>query len=139
MEQRLRDYYIESQVNNATPGQMLLMLYDCLLERAEVAEQGIATPVRPGDYAPAAHEVKRCINILTELSTCLRRNVHPTLCAQLGDLYRFFASQFSEALEAREAGKIREILPLLRKLRETWAEADRRANKYQPGSIAVAA
>lgn len=139
MDTRLRDYYIESQVNNATPGQLLIMLYDCLLEHAEYAEQEIGALENPGDHRQAAREVTRCINVLTELNTCLRHGVEPALCATLSDLYRFFASQFSEALEARDASKIREILPLIQKLRNTWAEADRRANKYQPGSVAVAA
>jgi flagellar protein FliS len=139
MDQRLRDYYIESQVNNATPGQLLIMLYDCLLEHAELAAQQISAPTAPGDFRQASREVSRCINVLTELSTCLRHGVQPELCALLGDLYRFFARQFSEALEARQAEKIREILPLIHKLRKTWVEADRLAGKSPAGSIAIAA
>ena len=139
MDQRLRDYYIESQVNNATPGQLLIMLYDCLLEHAELAAQEISAPETPGDFRQAAREVSRCINVLTELGTCLRPSVQPKLCSLLGDLYRFFTRQFSEALEARQAEKIREILPLIQKLRDTWVEADRLAGKSQPGSIAIAA
>ena len=139
MDQRLRDYYIESQVNNATPGQLLIMLYDCLVEHAQLASQELGAPANPADPRPAAREVSWCINILTELNTCLRRSVDPTLCATLGNLYAFFARQLSEALETRQADKIREILPLIQKLRNTWVEADRIANKYQPGSVAVAA
>ena len=139
MDQRLRDYYIDSQVNNATPGQLLVMLYDCLLEHAEIAAQEISAPATPGDYRQAARQVTWCINVLTELSTCLRHGVQPELCALLGDLYRFFARQFSEALEARQAEKIREILPLIQKLHDTWVEADRQAGKSQAGSVAIAA
>lgn len=139
MDQRLRDYYIESQVNNATPGQLLIMLYDCLLEHAELAAQEINAPKTAGDFRQAARQVSWCINILTELSTCLRHGVQPQLCTLLGDLYRFFTRQLSEALESRKAEKIREILPLIQKLRETWAQADRLAGKEQTGSIAIAA
>ena len=139
MDQRLRDYYIDSQVNNATPGQLLIMLYDCLIEHAESADHAISAPQNPEDFRPAALEVSRCINILTELNTCLRYGVSPSLCATMSQLYQFFTRQLSAALELRSADKIREILPLIRKLRQTWAEADRRANKYEPGSVAVAA
>jgi len=139
MDQRLRDYYIDSQVNNATPGQLLVMLYDCLLEHAEIAAQEISAPATPGDYRQAARQVTWCINVLTELSTCLRHGVEPKLCALLGDLYRFFTRQLSEALEARQAEKIREILPLIQKLRSTWVEADRRAGKNKTAPIAIAA
>jgi flagellar secretion chaperone FliS len=139
MDQRLRDFYIESKVNNATPGQMLLMLYDCLIEQAEVAEREMAAVSEAGDLRVASHAVTRCIKILTELNGCLRRTVEPALCTTLSDLYRFFMNQFYEGLQKREAKKIREIIPLLRRLRETWAEADRRSNRYQPGSVVAAA
>ena len=139
MDQRLRDYYIDSQVSNATPGQMLLMLYDCLIEQAEAAEREMASPAQPGDYRASTHAVTRCIKILTELNGCLRRSVEPTLCTVLSDLYRFFMNQLYAALEKKESLKIREIIPLMRRLREAWAEADKQASRYQPGSIAVAA
>jgi len=135
---RLRDYYLESQVNNTTPGQGLVMLYDCLIEHAECAEQAVAAAENAAHFRLAAKEVSRCINVLTELNTCLRHGMNPSLCATLSQLYLFFSRQFSEALEARNGAKIRAILPLIQKLRHTWAEADRRANKYQPGSVAVA-
>jgi flagellar protein FliS len=139
MDQRLRDYYIETQVNTATPGQMLLMLYDCLIERAECADRHLSVPDELAQRSSAAHEVSRCINILTELNGCLRRSVQPSLCAALSDLYLFFMRQFSLALETRQPEKIRQILPLIRKLRETWAEANKVTHGGEPASIAVAA
>ena len=139
MDQRLRDFYTESQVTNATPGQMLIMLYDCLIEHAECAAQEINAPTIPGDMRQASRQVCWCINVLTELSTCLRHGVDPKLCALLNDLYRFFTRQLSEALETRRPDKIREILPLIQKLRGTWIEADRQASRVKPGSIAIAA
>jgi flagellar biosynthetic protein FliS len=139
MEQRLRDYYIDSQVNNATPGQVLVMLYDCLIEHAEAADREISAAEEAGHQVSASREVSRCIRILTELNTSLRRSVSPALCATLSDLYLFFMQEFSKSLEARDPVKIREILPLIRKLRGTWAEADRLANTGQTESIAIAA
>jgi flagellar biosynthetic protein FliS len=139
MEQRLRDYYIDSQVNNATPGQLLVMLYDCLIEHAEAANQELSVPKETANIVLAAREVSWCIKMITELNTSLRRSVNPELCTTLSDLYLFFMRQFSDALEKHEPAKIREVLPLIRRLRGTWAEADRRANKNQAGSIAIAA
>jgi flagellar protein FliS len=139
MDQRLRNFYLESQVNNATPGQMLIMLYDGLIEHAEGADQEISSPQNPGDSRPAAREVSRCIDILTELNTCLKHDVNPTLCTTLSDLYLFFTREFSEALEKHEARKIRGILPLIRDLRKTWVEAEKRSNQFNATSVAVAA
>ncbi len=139
MDQRLRDYYIDSQVNNATPGQMLIMLYDCLLEHAELAAQETKTQATADDFQRAARQVSWCINILSELSTSLRHGVDPKLCTTLNDLYRFFTRQLSDALETRQPEKIFEIIPLIQKLRKTWVEADRLAAKAQAGPIAIAA
>ena len=139
MDDKLRNFYIESQVKNASPGQLLVMLYDELIIQAENAESEISTLSPNGDISVAAKAVSRSINILTELNTCLNHGVDPKLCATLSDLYLFFTQQLSEALSLRQALKVRDILPLIRRLRGSWCEADRRANKFQPDSVAVAA
>jgi flagellar protein FliS len=131
MTQKLRNFYLESQIRNASPGQMLIMLYDGLIDQAEIAD-GEISRTAAADPLLAANSVRRCINILTELNTCLDHGADPVLCATLSDLYLFFTKEFSEALERREARKIRAILPLIRELRGAWHQADREANKFQP-------
>ncbi len=132
--ERLRAFYLETQVNNSSPGQRLVMLYDGLLEFAESAETHIAAPADPGSTAQASRYICRCIDILTELSTSLRHEFDPVLCGTLHDLYVFFSREFSAAFEKREVKKIRAIVPLIRQLREAWATAERR----RPAEIAVA-
>lgn len=139
MDAKLRNFYLESQVNNASPGQMLVMLYDELIHQAEFAEARIAELTASANASAASHSVSRCINMLTELNTSLNHGVQPKLCAVLSDLYLFFTRQLSDALAERRAEKVRAIVPLMRKLRDAWNEADRRANRFEPGSVAVAA
>lgn len=139
MSQKLRNFYLESQVNNATPGQLLVMLYDGLIEHAETADVEISSPEMAANPSSASRAISRCIDILTELNTCLRHNVEPSLCATLSDLYLFFTKEFSQAFDKREAKRIRAILPLIRELRGAWFEADRRANQFHPESIGAAA
>jgi flagellar protein FliS len=132
MTQKLRNFYLESQIRNATRGQMLIMLYDALIDQAEVADREISTVDILNNPLLAAHCIARCIDILTELNTCLDHAVDPMLCATLSDLYFFFTKEFSEALNSRQPKKIRAILPLIRDLRSAWHQADREANKFQP-------
>jgi flagellar protein FliS len=132
MTQKLRNFYLESQIRNATRGQMLIMLYDALIDQAEVADREISAPEISREPLLAAHCIARCIDILTELNTCLDHAVDPVLCATLSDLYFFFTREFSEALEKGQPRKIRQILPLIRDLRGAWQQADREANKFQP-------
>ncbi len=139
MDHRLRDYYLESQVNNATPGQVLVMLYDCLIEHAEGADRELGASESPLHFGAAAREVAWCIKVLTELTTSLRHGENPELCAQLCGLYEFFTRELYAALERRESGRVRGILPLLRRLRDSWANADRLAGQYKTSSVAIAA
>jgi len=131
MDQKLRNFYLEAQVKNASPGQMLIMLYDVLIEQAERADAEISSPENPKDPSPAARAIASCINVMTELNTSLRPGVDPVLTGTLRNLYVFFTKQFCEALEKREPTKIRAILPLIRDLRNAWSEAYRRAGQSQ--------
>jgi len=139
MDQKLRNFYLESQINNASPGQLLIMLYDGLIQQAERADAEISSPEIANDPSPAARSVSRCIDIMTELNTCLKHGIDPVLCRTLSDLYLFFTREFSEAFDKREPKKIRAILPLIRELRNAWFQADRQANKFQAEAVAVAA
>jgi len=139
MDQKLRNYYLETQIKNASPGQLLIMLYDGLIQNAENADTEISSPGVVHDPTPASRAIARCIDILTELNTCLRHSVEPTLCATLSDLYLFFTKEFSQAFDKREPKRIRAILPLIRDLRGAWFEADRRSNQFHPEAVVAAA
>ena len=131
MDEKLRRYYQESKVNNASPGQMLIMLYDLLIKNAERAEAEIASPENPADPSLAAKAITGCIDIMKELTSSLRPSENPSLCGTLSNLYLYFMREFSAAFERRDPRKIRAILPLIRELRNTWSEADRRAGLFQ--------
>jgi flagellar secretion chaperone FliS len=131
MDERLRNYYLDAQVRNATPGQMLIMLYDCLIQQAELADSEMTSPEKPGDVSTAAQSVSRCINIMTELNASLKYEENATLCGTLSDLYQFFTKELSEALAKYDPKKIRAIIPLIRELRSAWAAADKRAGQIQ--------
>jgi flagellar biosynthetic protein FliS len=126
-------------VSGATPGQLLIMLYDLLIEHAEAADTELSAPESPAKFAAAAKEVTFCIKVLTELTASLRRRENPDLCATLGGLYEFFTHEFYAALDAGTPKKVRDILPMIRQLRDAWAGADRLAAKAKPDAVAVAA
>jgi flagellar biosynthetic protein FliS len=134
MDERLRHFYLESRIKNSSPGELLLMLWDNLVESAEAAEVEVGSPIGSPERTKAAHAVTRCINIITELSTALRHEVDPSLCATLSNLYCFFARQFSEALRDGDATRIGAILPLLRDLKVAWSQAQKAANQAQLAS-----
>ena len=131
MDQKLRDYYLEFQVKNSTPGQRLVMLYDGLIGFVESVETELSAVQTAESHAQASNCLSRAINILLELSTSLNHTVDPKLCGTLHDLYRFFMQELSEGFSAWRPERVRAILPLLRTLRDAWSQADQQANKFQ--------
>lgn len=129
MDQRLRNFYLEQTVNSASPGQLLVMLYDALIQQAEMAETEIASPAAPRDPSKAAVAVARCIDIITELSASLRHDFDPALSGTLSKLYCFFTRELSAALDELESQRVRNILPLLRNLRDSWSQALKRTEQ----------
>jgi len=132
MDQRLRNFYIEANVNSASPGQLLVTLYDALIEQAESAEMELSAPENAQDRSKAARAVSRCINIITELSAALRPEYDPNLCGTLSRLYCFFTRELSAALERAEAQRVRAILPLFRQLRNSWSQALKITEQSRP-------
>jgi len=131
MDNRLRNFYTENLVKNASPGQLLVILFDDLVRSAEIAEIEFASPAGSIERGQVAFTIARCINLITELSAALRPEHDPQLCATLQNLYRFFAGQFSEALAKNDGSKIGAILPLLRKLRSAWTQAQKTVSREQ--------
>ncbi len=107
------------------------MLYDCLIQNAELADTELSSFEKRTDSSLAAQSVSRCIDIMTELTSALRFNFDPLLCDTLSKLYLFFTRQISEAFDQREPGKIRAVLPLIRQLRDAWSQADQRASRLE--------
>ena len=131
MDERLRNFYLETRVKSASPGQLLLMLYEALVEKAESAEVELAAAPNTPERSQAPRTVSRCLDIITELSSSLRHDYDPGLCATLSNLYAFFARQFAEALANSDAGKIGAILPLLRELKAAWTQAEKTSSHSQ--------
>jgi flagellar biosynthetic protein FliS len=134
MDERLRNFYVESRVKSASPGELLVLLWETLVENAENAELEIAATAGSTERANAARSVARCLNILTELSSALRHEVDPTLCSTLSNLYRFFAEEFSKALGGGDAGRVGAILPMLRDLKAAWTKAQNLSSQAQLAS-----
>ena len=128
---RLRNFYLESQVYNSSPGQRLIMLYDGLIQQAEALEAHLAKPSDPVELASAGQTVSRSIDILTELTGSLRFEVDPVLCGTLHDLYVFFTREFSASYESKNPKRIRPILNLIRELRKAWASAEKSPSRLQ--------
>ena len=126
MNQNVNNAYFANSVKSATPGQLIVMLYDGLIRFATDARDALA------EGKSGAEPVTRCFRILTELNTCLRPEVAPELCARLSSLYEFYTMELSKAMHTHTPDPITKILPLIADLRDAWEQAEGKPDQEVP-------
>jgi flagellar secretion chaperone FliS len=110
--------YSQSTIKAATPGQLVIMLYDGLIRFATEAKENMK------DSKSCAHAIDRCVRIITELNISLKYDASPELCGQLSGLYEFYVLKFSEAMQKNDAALIDQLIPMITSLRDAWSEAE---------------
>jgi flagellar protein FliS len=116
--------YLRNQVESASPGELVVLMYDGLLRFSREASERLRLGT-VSDNAAAAHAVSRAIDIVTELNATLSHAVDPEFCDRMSRLYEFFADRLSEAARTWDARPIDQVLPLMEQLRDAWVEGVR--------------
>jgi len=110
-----------TQVRNATatPGELLLALYDGLFRFLNGAKACIENK-----QLPRARELlSKSHAILSELTIALDHDVAPELCGQLEGLYGFCIDRVQVASRKADTVAIDEVTRVLTPLREAWTLA----------------
>jgi len=111
--------YRATQIESASPGQILLALYDGCLRLCRTAQLHIES----GDVAAKGLAITRACAILGELRSTLDHKVAPELCDSLDRLYLFFQEQLSLANIRMDATPIAPVVKILGELRTAWGQA----------------
>ncbi|HTX74374.1 MAG TPA: flagellar export chaperone FliS [Rectinemataceae bacterium] len=127
--------YRETRVKTASPGQLLVMLYDEALKQCDIAVSLFADGAKP---RPESIErinlaLGKVQDIITELMASLDFEAGGEIAQNLFSLYVWFGHEILEANITKDAGKIKSVRAMLGELRSAWAEA---ASKTQGGSSA---
>jgi flagellar secretion chaperone FliS len=110
--------YIDDSIGTASPGRLLVMLYDRLLLDLERAEAAIELK-----QVPVAHEnLVHAQAIILELRNTLRVELWDGAQA-LSDLYAFMLKELTEANVKKDARRVASVRKLIEPLREAWAVA----------------
>ena len=111
--------YTLNRNTTATPGELLLALYDGLFRFLNGAKVCIENK-----QLPRARELlSKCHAIVSELVIALDHSVAPELCAQLEGLYDFCMHKIQFASRKADVVAIEEVLRVLTPLREAWVIA----------------
>jgi flagellar protein FliS len=113
------DAYKKTQIETATPENLILMLYDGALRFIGQAEQAFEEK----NLEKISNLLLRIQAIFNELLSSLDKDKGGDIAANLERLYLFFLKQLSEANIKKDPLPMQQIKPLVEELRNTWEQA----------------
>jgi flagellar protein FliS len=116
--------YLEASINSASPEELIIKVYDALLLFARQAIDVMET--RPADIQSRHDLLRRAQRACALLMGSLRLDLDSEIPGNLFRIYEFWHHQLVAANMQGDAGKVRELLPLIGGMRETWVEAIRK-------------
>jgi len=110
--------YRQQSVLTATPGQLVVMLYDGALRFLLQA----STALRSGDQLGCDAKLRRAEAIVDELHSSLDKDRGGEIASRLEGIYVFCKRHLMEARLERDPAMIEKVSELLAELREAWVE-----------------
>ena len=110
--------YRQQSILTATPGQLVVMLYDGCLRFLNQA----AYAMRGGDITESNARLSRAEAIIEELHSTLDMEKGGVVASRLQGIYVFCSKHLIEARLSREPQNIEKVSELLSELRDAWAQ-----------------
>lgn len=110
--------YQAAQLETASPGKLLLMLYDGALRFLTQAQQAMEQK----NWQDAHNFILRAEDIITELMSTLKLDMGP-IPQNLYRIYEYLNWRLLQANIKRDPAGLVEVQERLRELREAWVEA----------------
>ena len=107
------------KVTTASPGQILVMLYDGLLRFLREAQASIVAK----EHAKSGERIGRSLAILDQLLIGLDPKHAPELCERLQSLYVFCIQRLVRANVEQNADMVGDVVRVLSPLRDAWSTA----------------
>ncbi len=115
--------YRSNAVLTASPGQLVLMLYDGALKALGLAREAIeSSAADPRQIAVVNRELLKAQAILTELQGGLNLEVGGEFARTMHRLYDYHLGRLIEANLRKQAAPVIEVERLVRELRDAWAQ-----------------
>lgn len=113
------EQYKRTSINTMTRGELLVLLYDEAIKKMNLSK----ILMENNDYDNANISLEKCRKIFNHLIVTLD-DKYP-LSKDLTEMYMFFNKELIMASSKKSIQNIDNILPLVKDLRNTWAEADK--------------
>jgi flagellar protein FliS len=119
---QLAGSYRAAAVSTASPGVLILMLFDGALRFIALAEHGFTLEALPRRNEEVHNNLTKAQSIVRELQVSLDLERGGEFAAQLFALYDFMVDQLLEANVKKEIERIQTVKNFLQDLRDAWAE-----------------
>ncbi|MCB9728889.1 MAG: flagellar export chaperone FliS [Deltaproteobacteria bacterium] len=130
-----RDTYRRQRLENADPGELIVMLYDGILRFMEEAARALSA----GDPKGTGEKLGRALDIVAYLQSTLRASVAPELVKSLDNTYFAWSMLMLRAQAERDVTILERVRTQVDEMRETWVEAILKARAEKQGSSPQAA
>ena len=115
--------YRANSVLTASPGQLVLMLYDGALRAIALAKEGFSTPPEnPRRIEIINQQLLKAQSILTELQNGLNMDAGGEFAQTMHRLYDYHNRRLLEANIRKQVEPVIEVERLVRELRDAWAQ-----------------
>jgi flagellar protein FliS len=119
--------YQTQSVMTASPGQLVLMLYDGALKFLNLSEEAFNLPEdNLKRFEIINVNIQKAQNIIAELRGNLNREAGGELAVTLDRLYDYYERRLFEANVKKKVENIREVGHFIKELRDAWAEMIRK-------------
>ncbi len=119
---RLAKSYRSVAVTTATPGQLVLMLFDGALRFLSTAQHGFELEGIAARNEQIHNSLIKTQNILLELQASLDLKLGGDFARTMYALYDFMLAELQRANLTKDAEPIATVERLLREIRESWAQ-----------------
>ena len=116
--------YLEASINSASPEELIIKVYDALLLFARQAVEVMET--QPADIQSRHNLLRRAQRACALLMGSLKLDLDSDIPGNLFRIYEFWHHQLVAANMQGDPQKVREVLPHIAGMRETWVEAIKR-------------
>ncbi len=115
--------YRSNSVLTATPGQLVLMMFDGALTAVAVARDAFSRPASDfRRFETINHQILKAQRILAELKATLKFDVGGEFAPLMERLYEYYIRRLREANITKQPEPLSEVEELLRQIRNAWAE-----------------
>jgi flagellar protein FliS len=126
--------YRKVATQTATPGQLVLMLYDGALGFLEKAMTGFAHQDPSLFNQTVNNNILRAQAIIHEMNASLNMQAGGEVAANFRRLYNYLHRRLTEANRTKQKAPIEETISRLRVLRDSWAEMLRHGGDALPAT-----